>query len=157
MPAALLLFMLIPCIAVDRPNHELFYTVGIDLCLEDTDILPNVILNCLLANIPTPPPDFNLIVERMLVDDSYEIVLSQMSNDSVLELNETNLASLFQNDTVGITVTCIASNNFGSNVEATSFIRVCGELYLFIERSISIYRLMRLYIHRCHRVSGWCD
>ena len=50
---------------------------------------------------------------------------TQMSNDSILQLNETALLSLFDLDTESITVTCEVSNTFGvAGINTT--ITICG-------------------------------
>ena len=118
---------------IERPNHDLSYTVGIDFCLEDMDsVWPNMTLECLLAadNEPDPLPDFSFRVERILVSSStgfetQQIHMQMPINDSILQLNETDLLSLFDVDTESINVTCIVSNTFGSDM-ATTVITVCG-------------------------------
>ena len=110
---------------IERPNHDLFYTVGTDFCLEDMDtVLPNMTMECSLGNDPDPPPEFSFTVERMLSNDS-EVLHSQMSDDSILQLNGTTLISLFNMDTMFITVTCNVSNLIGST-DSTTVITVCG-------------------------------
>jgi hypothetical protein len=112
---------------IERPNHRLSYSVGMDFCLEDVDsLLPNITLECSLANEPDPLPRFNFTVERTLLNSSStEMLQMQTSTDSILQLNETALLSLFIADTESITVTCVAYNTFGNPRVATS-ITICG-------------------------------
>ena len=117
-------------IIVGRPNHNLYYTVGIDFCLEDMgSVLPNMIMECSLGNKPDPPPEFAFTVERNLLpsstDSATEMLQMQMSNDSILQLNETTVLSLFNVDTKFIIVTCVVSNTFGSANTSTT-ITICG-------------------------------
>ena len=115
---------------IERPNHDLFYTVGTDFCLEDMDtVLPIMTMECSLGNDPDPLPEFSFTVEKMLSNDS-EVLHSQMSiaNDSILQLNGTTLLSLFNMDTMFITVTCNVTNLFGST-NSTTVITVCGIYY----------------------------
>ena len=115
-------------IIAERPNHSLFYTVGNDFCIEDVDsILPDMTLECSLSNIPDPPPNFSFTVERILVSNNLdsEMLQMQMSNESILQLNETALLSLFDLDTKSITVTCEVSNTFGV-AGINTIITICG-------------------------------
>ena len=108
---------------IERPNHDLLYTVGTDFCLEDMDtVLPIMTMECSLGNDPDPLPEFSFTVERMLSNNS------QMSNDGILQLNRATLLSLFNMDTMFITVTCTVSNLFGST-NSTTVITVCGIYY----------------------------
>ena len=115
---------------IERPNHNLSYSVGTNFCLEDMDsLLPNIALECLLSNEPDPLPRFNFTVERTLLNSSsMEMLQMQTSNDSVLQLNETTLLSLFSANTESIVVTCVVYNTFGNFRVATN-ITVCG-MYL---------------------------
>ena len=95
-------------------------------------VWPNMTLECLLAadNEPDPLPDFSFRVERILVSSStgfetQQIHMQMPINDSILQLNETDLLSLFDVDTESINITCIVSNTFGSDM-ATTVITVCG-------------------------------
>ena len=112
---------------IERPNHNLSYSVGTNFCLEDMDsLLPNIALECSLSNEPDPLPRFNFTVERTLLNSSsMEMLQMQTSNDSVLQLNETTLLSLFSADTESITVTCVVYNTFGNFNDSTSII-ICG-------------------------------
>ena len=113
---------------IERPNHDLLYTVGTDFCLEDMDtVLPIMTMECSLGNDPDPLPEFSFTVERMLSNNS-EVLHSQISNDHILQLKGTTLLSLFNMDTMFITVTCNVSNLFGSN-DNTTVITVCGIYY----------------------------
>ena len=111
----------------ERPNHNLSYTVGIDFCLEDMgSVLPNMIMECSLGNEPDPPPEFTFTVERVLSNSTEMLqIMRQMSNDSILQLNETTVLSLFNVDTKSIIVTCVVSNTFGSAYTNTT-ITICG-------------------------------
>ena len=88
-------------------------------------LLPNITLECLLGNEPDPLPVFIFTVERILASNSTEMLQMQMSNESILQLNETVLLSLFNLDTKSISVTCVVSNIFG-NAYNTTNITICG-------------------------------
>ena len=112
---------------IERPNHNLSYSVGTNFCLEDMDsLLPNIALKCSLSNEPDPPPRFSFTVERISLNfSSMEMLQMQTSTDDVLRLNETTLLSLFSADTQSVVVTCVVYNTFGSPKVATN-ITVCG-------------------------------
>ena len=107
-------------------------------------VLPNVTLECSLGNTPDPPPHFSFTVERILVsnDADSEMLQMQMSNDNILQLNETALLSLFDLDTKTITVTCEVSNTFGVAGISTT-ITICGTYGLW-DPSMSVTRLASL-------------
>ena len=113
--------------SIERPNHNLSYSIGTDFCLEEADsLLPNITLECSLANEPVPPPEFNFTIERTLLNSSStEMLWMQMSTESILKLNETALRSPFSAGTVSITILCVVHNIFGSCHSATS-ITNCG-------------------------------
>ena len=115
---------------IERPNHNLSYSVGTNFCLEDMDsLLPNIALECSLSNEPDPLPRFNFTVERISLNfSSMEMLQMQTSTDSVLQLNETTLLSLFSANTEAIVVTCVVYNTFG-NLSVATNITVCG-IYL---------------------------
>ena len=125
--------------SIERPNHSLSYSIGTDFCLEDADsLLPNITLECSLANEPDPPPKFDFIVRRTLFNSSStETLQMRMSPDSVLKLNETVLQSLFSADTGSITINCVVDNIFGILHVATS-ITICGMYYIIIQYRILI-------------------
>ena len=54
----------------------------------------------------------------------------QMSADSILQLDEMALLSLFDVDTAFVMVTCIVSNGYG-NDSAITLITICGTHYNF--------------------------
>ena len=114
---------------IERPNHSLSYSVGTNFCLEDMDsLLPDIALDCSLSNKPDPLPHFNFTVERISLNfSSMEMLQMQTSTDSVLQLNETTLLSLFSADTESITITCVVYNTFGILRVATN-ITICGML-----------------------------
>ena len=88
-------------------------------------VLPNMIMECSLGNEPDPPPEFIFTVERIQLSNSTEMLQMQMSNDSILQLNETAVLSLFNMDTKSIIVTCVVSNIFG-NAHTNTTITICG-------------------------------
>ena len=111
---------------IEQPNHNLSYTVGTNFCLEDMDsVLPSMTMKCLVGNEPDPLPEFSFTVERMLVSNDTKMLHRQMSNESILLLRETTVLSLFNEDTVSVSVTCTAYNSFGNDT-ATTIITVCG-------------------------------
>ena len=113
-------------VIIERPNHNLSYTVGTNFCLEDMDsVLPSMSMECLVGNEPDPLPEFFFTVERMLVSNSTKMLQRQMSNESILLLHETVVLSLFNEDTVSISVTCTAYNGFGNDSD-TTIITICG-------------------------------
>ena len=116
---------------IERPNHNLSYSVGTNFCLEDMDsLLPTITLECSLSNEPDPLPRFNFTVERISLNfSSMEILQMQTSTDSVLQLNEIMLQSLFNADTESIVIICVVYNTFGILRVATNII-VCGIIYL---------------------------
>ena len=112
----------------EQPNHNLSYTVGIDFCLEDMYSLPpNMSVECSLGNEPDPLPEFTFTVELLSnsTNSSTEILQMQISADSILQLNETALLSLFKVDTAFVMITCIVSNSYGSD-HAITIITICG-------------------------------
>ena len=83
------------------------------------------LISCELANQPTPKPDF--MMTTVVVRNGTE--MNQMlahtdQNPAAYDLN-TTLNFLYQEDTVAIKVTCIASNSFGSD-NASTLIEPCG-------------------------------
>ena len=93
-------------------------------------VLFNITLECSLGNEPDPLPEisFRVDIERML-HPSYPpallVLQFQLSSDSILQLDESALLSLFNMDTFYIRVSCTASNSFGSDFAITR-ISVCG-------------------------------
>ena len=108
-----------------RPNHQLSYTIGSDFCLEDIDTSQHgVSIGCLLANSPSPPPQFNMTVTRTLTNSrSIEKLFSSQTMDLIV--NSSLLSVLFEENTAHLNILCTVSNSFGS-VEAMTVIRVCG-------------------------------
>ena len=121
-----------------RPNHDLEYTIGTNFCLEIQSPLnvmmgQNWVVSCQLANEPIPPPIFMMTIE---VVNIFMMTVEVIKNDSVIEtelsmpklvfydLNST-INSLLERDTSAIRVTCIVSNDFGSD-NATTMIEPCG-------------------------------
>ena len=92
-------------------------------------VLPNMTMECSLGNEPDPPPEFYFFVNGMLLPNSTDSVTDmlqmQISNDNILQLNETAILSLFNMDTESIIVTCIVSNTFGIAYASTT-ITICG-------------------------------
>ena len=130
-------------ILIERPNHSLSYSVGTNFCLEDMDsLLPNIALKCSLSNEPDPLPHFNFTVERISLNfSSIEMLQMQTSTDSILQLNETTLLSLFSANTESITITCVVYNTFG-NLSVATNITVCG--ILAISLSINLLNFCML-------------
>ena len=136
--------------SIERPNHSLSYSVGIDFCLQDADSLsPNITLECSLPNEPDPPPQFNFTVERTLLNSSStEILQMQASLDSILKWNETVLQSLFSADTESITIICAVYNSFGGIFLVATSITICG-MYI-VQYGISLSSLECYgYPHAC--------
>ena len=122
-----------------RPNHDLEYTIGTNFCLETQSPLNTMmmsqiwVVSCQLANEPIPPPIFMTTIEVVNIsmmtievvknDSGIETELS-MPNLVFYDLNST-INSLLEQDTSAIRVTCIASNDFGSDY-ATTMIEPCG-------------------------------
>ncbi len=132
----------------ERPNHRLSYSVGTDFCLEDVDsLLPNITLECSLANEPDPPPRFNFTVERTLLNSSSTEMLQMQTstNDSILQLNETALVSLFSVDTESVTVICVVYNTFGI-LRVTTSITVCG---MYHSVYMGYYQAFQCYTMSC--------
>ena len=118
-------------LSTDRPNHNLSYTVGNDFCLEDVDsLLPStsITLECLLGNEPDPLPEFTFLIARShpRVFNSSEDLAMRTSNDSILQLSAMEIQFLFIDTLYIATVSCMASNSFGSDNE-TTFIFICGK------------------------------
>ena len=114
-----------------RPNHDLKYTIGTNFCLEtqsplNTIMRRNWVVRCQLSNEPIPSPIFMMTIE--VVKTEIEIELSMpvdMDPELVFyDLNST-INSLMEQDTSAIRVTCIVSNDFGSD-NATTMIKPCG-------------------------------
>ena len=84
----------------------------------------DVTLNC--SNDAHPPPNFTFIVSRKTVDN-VTVLMNKTSNDSVLKLDETNIAPLFFQDTESLLVLCRVFNEFGSD-DGTTRITVCGRI-----------------------------
>ena len=92
--------------------------------MEDADTVQNgILIACGLANDPSPPPTFNMIVTRTLMDNSIENVLSSPTMN--LLLNNSLLSLLFDNDSLSLNIDCTVSNSFGRAAASTT-IRACG-------------------------------
>ena len=131
---------------IERPNHNLSYTVGTNFCLERVDsFLPSITfsLECPLKNeqelnSSSLNPDFSFIVETssstpLKVNVSGSILETPImfgSSNGILSLSDLsisflNLLEVFYNDSMTIAITCVAFNNFGSDT-AITLISVCG-------------------------------
>ena len=123
-----------------RPNRDLKYTIGTNFCLETQSPMNTMMsqiwkVSCQLANKPTPPPIFMTTIEVvnifMMTIDS-EVVKNNSGIETELsmpklafyDLNST-INFLSKQDTSAIRVTCIVSNDFGSD-NATTMIEPCG-------------------------------
>ena len=86
------------------------------------------IVSCELANQPIPSPNFAMTIA--IVKNDIEMDLLTTLNESLItyDLNST-LNFLFQPDTRAIKVTCVVSNNFGSD-NASTMIERCGNTLL---------------------------
>ena len=87
-------------------------------------------VECSLGNQPDPAPEFTFTVELLSnsTNSSAEMLQMQMSADSILQLDEMALLSLFDVDTASVMVTCIVSNSYG-NDSAFTLITICGTSY----------------------------
>ena len=116
-------------LSTDRPNHNLSYTVGNNFCLEDVDsLLPStsITLECLLGNEPYPLPEFTFIIESQSVLFGPVIRRISTSNDGILQLSAIDIQFRFMDTSFTVTVSCMASNSFGSDI-ATTVIFICGK------------------------------
>ena len=114
---------------LDQQNNQYSYGIGGHFCLEDVDtVLQGVSVTCPLANEPSPPPQFNMIATRILINNTSENLLS--SSTTSLLLNNSLLLLLFDDDTWLFRIDCFVSNSFGSSTNF-SYIRVCGMCMYF--------------------------
>ena len=117
------------CYNTVRPNHDLEYTIGTNFCLEtesplNTMMSQNWVVSCQLANEPIPPPNFKMTIEVVKTEIETELSMPTDINLVFYDLNST-INSLLEQDTSAIRVTCIVSNDFGSD-NATTMIEPCG-------------------------------
>ena len=116
-----------------RPNKDLEYTIGTNFCLEDSPLNRMMmdqiwVVSChQLANKPVPMPNYTMTIEVVKNEIAVEISSPMNRNLTFYGLNST-LNLLFQQDTTAIRVTCIVSNDFGSD-NASSLIEPCGNIH----------------------------
>ena len=114
-----------------RPNHDLKYAIGTNFCLETQSPLNTMlsqywVVLCQLSNQPIPPPIFMMTIEVVKTEIEIELSMPVDINPELVfyDLNST-INSLLEQDTSAIRVTCIVSNDFGSD-NATTMIKPCG-------------------------------
>ena len=112
-----------------RPNHDLEYTIGTNFCLETQSLMNkmmgrNWVVSCQLSNDPIPSPTFMMTIEAVKTEIETELSMPLDMELIFLDLNST-ITSLMEQDTSAIRVTCIVSNDFGSD-NATTMIKPCG-------------------------------
>ena len=128
-------------------NSDFFYyTIGVDFCLEDTNTLPQngVMIQCPVANNPSPPPQFSIITARIFLNSSVNLLFSPPMD--IIHLNNSILLLLFEEEAKSVlNITCRVFNRFGSDT-ATTIIRACGML---VEVN-SVYRMSHTAIMILH-------
>ena len=111
-----------------RPNHQFFYTIGRNFCLEGNDTLPpqGATINCTLEKTPEPPPNFNMIMSRLLnFSDNGVKIPTEYSETNTISISASQLSLLFEEGTTALEIMCYVSNLFGSDSMKT-IIKVCG-------------------------------
>ena len=110
---------------IERPNHNLSYSIGIGFCLEDIDsVRPYVTIECYVG----PMLDsfaLSYTIERILLNGSQEVLQKQRDAYGILQLNKSILLPLFSVDTEAIAVSCTLTTNAGVGVIGST-ITVCG-------------------------------
>jgi hypothetical protein len=120
------------CYNTVRPNNDLMYTIGTNFCLElesplNTIMNPNWVVSChQLANQPIPPPTFLMTIEIVKTEIETELLMTTDHNLTFYNLNLT-INTLLERNTSAIRVTCIVSNDFGSD-NASTMIEPCGKI-----------------------------
>ena len=118
-------------VCADKPNHNLYYDIGTDFCLENpsnTNILLRIY--CPLERAPLPDPIFKWTM--ILNETEMNVEASNLQGLGVHMFSEGNgnidLNAIIGNYTT-ITVKCTVENPFGNDTE-TTIISVCGMLVI---------------------------
>ena len=86
-------------------------------------------VSCQLANQPIPVPIFKMTIEVIKTETETELSMPVYQNLTFYSLNST-IDSLFRQDTAALRVTCVVSNDFGSD-NASTMIEPCGNNHLY--------------------------
>ena len=136
-----------------KPIHKLNYSVGTDFCLEETSFSFTIV--CRLENEPTPSPlpafqwlttfKSNETVDSITVTATVDTMYFEndtliFSGDAIAELDRCSV----------LNVTCIATNNFGSD-NATTSVKICG----MINNNLHDKYFVLVLILRPQPVSRW--
>ena len=115
---------------IDRPNHHLYYPIGVDFCLEESFDSYHFTINC-----PLQSPVFPVAEFQFSITQTYSGINVPISNYTVTNISEIaqSLSVIDSSILTGgaVTVYCGVSNSNG-NDSAETLISVCGNCLIIV-------------------------